>query len=39
MMLRENWDLRNVMTIFGLRPFGSPAKSLAQMTAASFLVE
>jgi len=32
MMLREGWDVRNVMTIVGLRPYGSPAKILPEQT-------
>jgi type III restriction enzyme len=32
MMLREGWDVRNVTTIVGLRPYGSPAKILPEQT-------
>lgn len=32
MMLREGWDVRNVSTIVGLRPYGSPAKILPEQT-------
>jgi len=32
MMLREGWDVKNVMTIVGLRPYGSPAKILPEQT-------
>jgi type III restriction enzyme len=32
MMLREGWDVRNVMTIVGLRPYGSLAKILPEQT-------
>lgn len=32
MMLREGWDVRNVMTIVGLRPYQSPAKILPEQT-------
>ena len=32
MMLRGGWDVRNVMTIVGLRPYGSPAKILPEQT-------
>jgi type III restriction enzyme len=32
MMLREGWDVRNVMTIVGLRPYDSPAKILPEQT-------
>lgn len=32
MMLREGWDVCNVMTIVGLRPYKSPAKILPEQT-------
>jgi type III restriction enzyme len=32
MMLREGWDVNNVMTIVGLRPYGSPARILPEQT-------
>jgi len=32
MMLREGWDVRNVMTIVGLRPYVSEAKILPEQT-------
>ncbi|MBD3328703.1 type III restriction endonuclease subunit R [Candidatus Peregrinibacteria bacterium] len=32
MMLREGWDVRNVTTIVGLRPYESPAKILPEQT-------
>jgi type III restriction enzyme len=32
MMLREGWDVRNVTTIVGLRPYGSKAKILPEQT-------
>ncbi|ROL61886.1 type III restriction endonuclease subunit R, partial [Bacteroidetes/Chlorobi group bacterium ChocPot_Mid] len=32
MMLREGWDVRNVMTIVGLRPYKSAAKILPEQT-------
>jgi type III restriction enzyme len=32
MMLREGWDVKNVTTIVGLRPYGSPAKILPEQT-------
>ena len=32
MMLREGWDVRNVMTIVGLRPYVSQAKILPEQT-------
>ncbi len=32
MMLREGWDVRNVMTIVGLRPFQAPSNILPEQT-------
>jgi type III restriction enzyme len=32
LMLREGWDVRNVMTIVGLRPFGADSKILPEQT-------
>ncbi len=32
MMLREGWDVRNVMTIVGLRPFKAPSNILPEQT-------
>ena len=32
MMLREGWDVRNVMTIVGLRPFEAPSNILPEQT-------
>ena len=32
MMLREGWDVKNVTTIVGLRPYGSEAKILPEQT-------
>jgi len=32
MMLREGWDVKNVTTIVGLRPYGSQAKILPEQT-------
>jgi type III restriction enzyme len=32
LMLREGWDVRNVSTIVGLRPYKSPAKILPEQT-------
>ncbi|MDQ1349936.1 MAG: type restriction enzyme [Acidobacteriota bacterium] len=32
LMLREGWDVRNVTTIVGLRPYKSPAKILPEQT-------
>ncbi len=32
MMLREGWDVKNVSTIVGLRPYGSPARILPEQT-------
>jgi len=39
MMLREGWDVRNVMTIVGLRPYGSPAQNLPGTPAFIEFVE
>src|SRR6185437_10625872 len=32
MVLREGWDVRNVTTIIGLRPYGAPAGILPEQT-------
>lgn len=32
LMLKEGWDVKNVTTIVGLRPYGSPSKILPEQT-------